>query len=251
MFQEGYCCIQGRELRVVALEDVVEGEVAEVAFISYVNSMDDTFTRLRQHRGIWYFTCQCPLCLDTEKDKLKHCVQCGHCKADRPVDTQAWEILGPCSGCKRRDDPDSNSQLQKYRHLTEVLTEEGKAEMSYDELAEWALGEMEDVFSERDILHLQTCHYVHTVCMNSCRWQAAVMRGEAVLPWFKMYYGPRAGIVAGLLLRLGQALGHMGDKERAAEMLEEANDIYRVVPGEKHPFYLEDFLPIYKKYSDE
>ena len=238
-------------MRVVALEDVVEGEVAEVAFISYVNSMDDTFTRLRQHRGIWYFTCQCPLCLDTEKDKLKHCVQCGHCKADRPVDTQAWEILGPCSGCKRRDDPESKSQLQKYRHLTEVLTEEGKAEMSYDELAEWALGEMEDVFSERDIPHLQTCHYVHTVCMNSCRWQAAVMRGEAVLPWFKMYYGSRAGIVAGLLLRLGQALGHMGDEERAAEMLEEANDIYKVVPGEKHPFYLEDFLPIYKKYSDE
>ena len=87
--------------------------------------------------------------------------------------------------------------------------------------------------------------------MNSSRWQAAVMRGETALPWFKMYYGPKAGIVAGLLLRLGQALDHLGEEERAMEVLEEANSIYRVVPGEKHPFYLEDFLPIYKKYITE
>ena len=57
----------------------------------------------------------------------------------------------------------------------------------------------------RDILYLKTCHYAHTVCMAGSRWQAAVQYGETVLPWFKRYYGPQAGVVAGLLARLGEA----------------------------------------------
>ena len=54
-----------------------------------------------------------------EKDKMKHSLQCGHCKADLRVDIKSWEIVESCSSCKRRkDDPENKSQLQS-RHSTE------------------------------------------------------------------------------------------------------------------------------------
>ena len=53
----------------------------------------------------------------------------------------------------------------------------------------------------RDILYIQTVHYVHTVCINNKRWSAAAQYGEIALPAFKQYYGPRTGVVAALLVR--------------------------------------------------
>ena len=42
--------------------------------------------------------------------------------------------------------------------------------------------------------------------MEGGRWEAALLRGEAVLPWFKQYYGKNTGIVASLLLRFGKLI---------------------------------------------
>ena len=53
----------------------------------------------------------------------------------------------------------------------------------------------------RDILYVQTLHYVHTVCMASKRWAAAATYGEIALPAFKRYYGHKTGVVAALLVR--------------------------------------------------
>lgn len=242
---------QGRELRVVATQDLPEGEVARVAFISYVNSMDNTRTRSTQHRVIWYFSCHCSLCQETELDLLKHSMQCAKCGEARALDVETWSAPGPCSDCGYRAEKEDSKQVQRYKQLRHVLTEEGKSDMSHDELAEWGLGEMEDIFSHRDILYLQTCHYAHTVCMAGQRWQAAVQYGETVLPWFKKYYGPQAGVVAGLLARLGEAQAEQGDQDKAEEYLKEAAQLFRVVPGEKHPYYQEDFLPLYMKHVAE
>ena len=53
----------------------------------------------------------------------------------------------------------------------------------------------------------------------------------------RLYYGHSTGVVAGLLVRLGQALGELGDTARSQYYFSEADKIYRVVPGVKHPFY--------------
>ena len=53
----------------------------------------------------------------------------------------------------------------------------------------------------RDIMYIQTLHYVHNVCMEAERWTSAVKYGEMVLPAFKRYYGQKTGVVAALLVR--------------------------------------------------
>ena len=47
---------------------------------------------------------------------------------------------------------------------------------------------------------------LYKVALEGGRWEAALLRGEAVLPWFKQYYGKNTGIVASLLLRFGNNL---------------------------------------------
>ena len=110
-------------------------------------------------------------------------------------------------------------------------------EMDYSSLCEWCVGEMEPVFSDRDVLYVQTVHYVHTLAVQSDRWQAAATYGETILPAFRLYYGHTTGVVAGLLVRLGQALGELGDSEKSEYYFSQADKIYRVVPGVNHPFY--------------
>ena len=106
-------------------------------------------------------------------------------------------------------------------------------------------------------MYVQTVHYVHTLASQSQRWDAAAMYGETILPAFRsgnkilkyfchlqnifprLYYGHSTGVVAGLLVRLGQALAETGSEARAQKLFSEADRIYRIVPGVHHPFYTE------------
>merc|ERR1712013_284447 len=91
---------QGRELSVMATEEIPMGDIPRVAFISYVNTMDDTKTRQLQQRAIWYFSCACSMCQNTRKDQEKHAVKCMKCEPGG----------------------------------------EGSSEMPYDDLCEWCVG---------------------------------------------------------------------------------------------------------------
>ena len=63
-------------------------------------------------------------------------------------------------------------------------------------------------------------------------------------------------MVGGLLLQLGlahreagagdRAGDRAGDQagDRAGELLKEAGDVYKIVPGVKHPFYKDDFMSL-------
>ena len=59
-------------------------------------------------------------------------------------------------------------------------------------------------------------------------------------------------MVGGLLLQLGLAHreagagDQAGDRagDQAGELLKEAGDVYKIVPGVKHPFYKDDFLSL-------
>ena len=51
-------------MAVVATKDIPAGDIPSVAFITYVNSLDDTVTRQQQLLATWHFSCECTLCLD-------------------------------------------------------------------------------------------------------------------------------------------------------------------------------------------
>jgi len=227
---------------VLATAEITAGSVPSVAFISYLNTMDDTETRQLQQKAIWYFSCLCSLCGNQRIDREKHSLECGGCGRARPLHTKRWHLFGPCQYCGREEG--EAECLARYREVYTSLTEQP----ADPELAEQSIGEMEGVFSERDILYLQTLHYVHTACTQAGRWQAALSYGERVLPAFRLYYGHSTGVVAGLLVRLAQASAELGQQEQAEEMFRAADRIYRVVPGVEHPFYKEDFNPLAQQY---
>ena len=55
-------------------------------------------------------------------------------------------------------------------------------------------------------------------------------------------------MVAGLLVRLAQSMAETGNLTRSKHLFNEADKIYKVVPGVEHPFYTEVSLR-YKRLS--
>ena len=53
---------------------------------------------------------------------------------------------------------------------------------------------------------------------------------------------------AAFLFSLGEAFGKEGMLKKSANCFREADCIYKVVPGVNHPFYSEDFRPLFNKY---
>ena len=47
---------------------------------------------------------------------------------------------------------------------------------------------------------------------------------------------------------MGEAFGKEGMLAKSANCFCEAQNIYQIVLGEKHPFYTKDFLPLFNKY---
>jgi len=243
-------------MTVMALEDIpAADDITSVAFISYINTLDNTKTRQMQQKAVWFFSCSCSLCLDTRIDRQKHSIKCMQCGEGRPVDTERWKVYGPCIKCCYRKVKEDTVQVARYKELYQIIAEtepdgEGTSGMGYDDLCEWCVREMADVISTEDILHVNTLHYVHTVCISNKRWREAVRHGEMALPAFKAYYGSKTGAVAALQVRLGKAYGELGEMEKSEYHFKEADSIYRIVPGATHPFYVADFRPLFSKYVD-
>merc|ERR1712106_1116878 len=110
-----------------------------------------------------------------------------------------------CRGCGKENRKDLKT-LSRYEELSKILMEETKTDMSYEDLVEWTLGEMEDVFHTSDILLAKTAHYAHSFAQAQERWSASVSYGELALQPFREHYGSSTGVVAGLLLNLGEAM---------------------------------------------
>ena len=90
----------------------------------------------------------------SRKDQEKHAVKCMKCEEGRPIDTVRWKLYGPCTNCCYRKEKEDKEEVARYRELYQLITEyepggEGSSEMPYDDLCEWCVGEMEEVYSAR------------------------------------------------------------------------------------------------------
>ena len=68
-------------------------------------------------------------------------MQCRHCGLAWPVDTLLWTLSESCPGCKAGKGEEEGRQLARYKELYMMLTVKGEAE--------WCVGQMEGVYSER------------------------------------------------------------------------------------------------------
>jgi len=241
----------GREISVKAIRNIPVGNLTKNAFISYINIMDDTKTRNESLQKNWFFTCKCPLCTEKDIERNKRCMRCSRCGEDRALDTEEWDLPPPCKHCKRSSVVEDQMQLEKYKKHYHLLTQKGgikMSDMSYDYLSAWCAKEMDQVFGKGDILYIQTVHYVHTICMTNRLWPAAAVYGGIAVPAFRKYYGEYSREYAGLLVSLGEAYGKEGILGKCGSCFKTAERIYRVVPGEHHPFYTDVFMPLFNKY---
>ena len=90
----------------------------------------------------------------SRKDQEKHAVKCMKCEEGRPIDTVRWKLYGPCTNCCYRKEKEDKEEVARYKELYQLITEyepggEGSSEMPYDDLCEWCVGEMEEVYSAR------------------------------------------------------------------------------------------------------
>jgi hypothetical protein len=66
---------------------------------------------------------------------------------DWPVDTALWTIADKCLECQENTEKDDKKQLARYKELYLLLTVKG--EMEFDQVCEWCVGQMKDVYSDR------------------------------------------------------------------------------------------------------
>jgi len=237
---------QGRQLSIVATKDIPAEYIPGVSFITYVNSLDDTKTRQQQLTTTWHFTCDCSLCADTKFDKQKHAAVCSNCDDGyRPIDPDTWSGPETCPLCNNSDKLADKKLLDRYKDMYLKLTV--KSDVEFDVLCEDVVDKMGDVYSNSDILYIKAAHHVFTLCVDQCRWSKAITTGEIALAGYMKYYGDKAGLVAAIYVRLGAAYHRQDNQEQAVHCLDQADNIYRVIPGRRSSFYIQEFRPVYNK----
>jgi len=240
---------QGRQLSIVATKDVPEGYIPNVAFITYVNSLDDTNTRQEQLSTTWHFKCECSLCSNIKFDKQKHSGVCSGCDSGhRPMSPDTWTPPEPCPQCGYSDKMEDKKLLERYKEIYLRLTV--KSDVDFDTMCEATVEEMGEVYSNSDILYIKAAHHVFTLVVDQCRWSKAITTGEIALAGYTKYYGDKAGLVAAVYVRLGAAYHRMDQHDQANHCLDEADRIYRVIPGSHSSFYAQEFRPVYKKIAN-
>lgn len=76
---------------------------------------------------------------------------------------------------------------------------------------------------------------------------SAITTGELALSGYTKYYGDKAGLVAAVYVRLGAAYHRQDNHEQAVHCLDQADNIYKVIPGIRSSFYTQEFRPVYNK----
>ena len=90
---------------------------------------DDTKDRHREQQIIWYFTCQCRVCIDEKLDRKKHSLKCNICGSPRPIDLKTWQFstsdLGCNGGCEHcgltNDDQATEQDVRMYKYLRDKV----------------------------------------------------------------------------------------------------------------------------------
>ena len=88
---------------------------------------------------------------------------------------------------------------------------------------------------------LQQWHY------QSGSWSKAIEYGLLVARGISFYLGEDDEDLAWVNCCIGKSYLELGDPKNARKFLGRADQVYKVIPGTKHPYYQRDFAPLMAK----
>lgn len=102
---------EGRTLHIRTISDMPYVNWDQI-FISYIDLMDDTWTRRNSLKKNYYFYCACPKCVDHDREEEEmYAAQCPKCKGQYSVEKRTCH-----ANCRVA----SEKFVQEYQDVTEM-----------------------------------------------------------------------------------------------------------------------------------
>ncbi|XP_019646484.1 PREDICTED: N-lysine methyltransferase SMYD2-A-like [Branchiostoma belcheri] len=226
---------RGPRLQIRALVDIQPGE--EICH-SYTEKGNVTLER-RADLKKYFFECQCPHCLDTDRDALMKSVKCPSCQAQvKPNSNERYE---KCSSCGYTDfSTEFYEDLEVYIHV------------------EFDLLFRENCLVELDkILHADNIHVIRILvgafaaAVKLGEWTKAIEYGKRLERAFELYLPPNEPDTGHLYYKMGKAYYHLDDLDNALISLKKAKKLLVIAYGRDSQLadYAQDWLELCGDYG--
>ncbi|CAH1245126.1 SMYD2 [Branchiostoma lanceolatum] len=220
---------RGTKLQIRALVDIQPGE--EICY-SYTEKGNITRER-RDVLSKYFFDCQCPYCLDDDREAIMKSVKCPSCQAQvKPNKNERYE---KCSSCGFSD-----FTAEFYEDLKD-----------YVQYADDVMHKPRNCLVELDkILHPDNIHVVRILvgafaaAVKLQEWTKAIEYGKRLDRAYELYLPPNEPDTGLLYYKMGKAYYHLGDSENALISLRKAKKLLCVAYGRDSQLvdYVEDWL---------
>ncbi|XP_078613024.1 histone-lysine N-methyltransferase SMYD3-like [Branchiostoma floridae x Branchiostoma japonicum] len=241
---------RGPTLQIRALVDIQPGE--EVCY-SYTEKGNVTHERRDELRK-YFFECQCPHCLDTDRDATMKSVKCPSCQGQvKPTSSDRYE---KCSSCGFTDfTTEFYEDLEIYIQYADDVIHKPRV---------WATGvEFDLLFRENclveldKILHPDNIHVVRILvgafaaAVKLEEWTKAIDYGKRLDRAFGLYLPPNEPDTGLLYYKMGKAYYHLDDIETAVTSLRKAKKLLSIAYGRDSQLadYAQDWLELCGDYG--
>ncbi|XP_041482186.1 N-lysine methyltransferase SMYD2-like isoform X1 [Lytechinus variegatus] len=236
----------GTRLTVRAIRNI---QIGEECCISYMSSLLPTSLRQDKLRSTYGFICQCPRCLDIERDNLMLCIKCPNENCFGPVLPNQDGLFQTCNNC--------NTEVTSTEHSTAVSRVEAFSEGVLEEVKKVHRDTVEsNSNSENDnrlvvilkqclkeqssLLH-QTHHCVMRVrleIMDACsyygHWKEALEASKGLLDVLRLHLSREDPYIAFYLLKVSIIHRNLGETNKTYELLEQAIPLLETAYGDNH-----------------
>jgi len=216
-------------------------------YIAYLDHSIPRDARRNRLRNTWYFECGCSGCQDLDTELCKHSAICSDtCNGCVNVDVSTW-LWSPCNTCGAELSKTNKFRYQEIYEMVRDVVDENGGDYTYTDVNEFLVKQMSPVFHTLDIELLQASNGAANGYYISKDWVKALPFFEKSLPGIRKYYTPLCGYLSSALERYADCLHHNGQIKKAQLIVQEANDIMKIIPGKDNYYYKQYFLPKLQK----
>ncbi|XP_037081973.1 histone-lysine N-methyltransferase SMYD3-like [Pollicipes pollicipes] len=240
----------GRTISIRAIEDIPSFSWDKVR-ISYIDTMADTETRLRELRNGYFFDCDCPRCSAGEFADLERALCCGTPNCTRQVILPADDSdeLPRCERCRFDNYPtDVRAEFDELRQATRAAAQDNTV---YYDLCLRVLRRQEPLLHPLNVYRVKMLDLALEAAISTDMWERCLELGQQLEEGYRKYYGPYGALTGVFYLKLGKIALYRFRHELAARYLGLAADVLRVTHGSDHPLYGSQLAPLLHQLAAE